>query len=98
MKERMSMTTNDFLAAELAKTQTQLKSPILDRTRWAALCDDRRLLQFLQQRATAADFNGVQDELQGIAEGRTRVPDIGGPRRKAEEWLRDWAGKLGAIA
>ncbi len=91
------MTTNDFLAGELATTQTELKSPILDRKRWAALCDDRRMLRFLQQRAATADFNGIESELQGIAEGRTRVPDIGGPRRKAEDCLRDWATKLGAI-
>ena len=92
------MTTDDFLAAELARTQTQLKSPILDRKRWDALCDDRRMLRFLQQRASAVDFDGVETELRLIAAGQTRVPEVGGPRRKAEECLRDWATRLGGIA
>lgn len=91
------MTTEEFLSAELARTQIELDSAILNRGRWNALCEDRRMLLFLQRRAAAPDFQGVGAELQLIAEGRTRVPEIDGPRRKAEECLRDWTKKLSAI-
>jgi hypothetical protein len=92
------MTTEEFLSTEMASTQAELGTAILNRTRWEALCEDRRMLLFLQGRAGAADFEGVAAELQLIADGRTRVPDIGGPRRKAEGYLRDWTKKLAAIA
>ena len=59
---------------------------------------DRRMLLFLQRRAGSADFAGLAAELQLIADGRTRVPDIDGPRRKAEDSLRDWTKKIDAIA
>jgi hypothetical protein len=92
------MTTEEFLSAELARTQVQLDTAILNRSRWDALCEDRRMLLFLQRRAVAPDFQGVAAELRLIAEGRIRVPEIGGPRRKAEDCLRDWTNKLSAIA
>ena len=92
------MTTDEFLSTEIARTQLELNSPILNRSRWDALCEDRRMLVFLQGRAGAPDFQGVEAELHLIAEGRIRVPEIGGPRRKAEDCLRVWNEKLGAIA
>ena len=92
------MTTDEFLSAELARTHAELSGAILNRNRWDALCEDRRMVQFLQRRASAADFQGVEAELRLIAEGRTKVPEISGPRRKAEDCLRDWTKKLGAIA
>jgi len=92
------MTTEEFLSAEMARTQAELNVAILNRSRWDALCEDRRMLLFLQLRAGAPDFQGVEAELRLIAEGRMRVPEIGGPRRKAQDCLRDWTIKLGAIA
>ena len=92
------MTTEEFLSDELARTQAELSIAILNRSRWDALCEDRRMLQFLQRRASAADFEGVEAELRLIADGRIKVPEIGGPRRKAEDCLRDWTKRLGAIA
>jgi hypothetical protein len=92
------MTAEEFLSAEMARTQVELDGAILNRSRWDALCEDRRMLLFLQRRAAAPDFQGVEAELHLIAEGRTRVPEIGGPRRKAEDCLRTWTKKLGTIA
>jgi len=92
------MTTDEFLSAELAQTQDELNGAILNRSRWDALCEDRRMLLFLQRRTAAPDFEGVEAELRLIAEGRIRVPEIEGPRRKAENCLRDWMKKLGTIA
>ena len=92
------MTTEEFLSTELTKTQAELGAVILNRSRWDALCEDRRMLLFLQRRAGSADFAGLAAELQLIADGRTRVPDIDGPRRKAEDCLRDWTQQLDAIA
>ena len=91
------MTTEEFLSAEMAQTQEQLHGAILNRGRWDALCEDRRMLSFLQQRADAPDFQGIEAELHRIVEGRIRPPEIGQPRRKAEECLRDWTKKLTAI-
>jgi hypothetical protein len=88
------MMTEEFLSAQMARTQAELSGAILNRSRWDALCEDRRMLTFLQRRAGAADFQGVQAELQSIAEGRTRVPDVSGPRRKAEDCLRAWTTAL----
>src|SRR6266571_3558528 len=88
------MTPEEFLSTEIAKTQAELSTAILNRSRWDALCEDRRMLLFLQRRAGAPDFQGVQTELELIAQGRTRVPEISGPRRKAEDCLRDWTGAL----
>ena len=92
------MTTQEFLSTEIARTQAELGTAILNRGRWNALCDDRRMLLFLQRRAGSADFEGVAAELRLIAEGRTRVPEIDGPRRKAEDCLRDWTKQLAVIA
>lgn len=92
------MTTDEFLSAELAQTQAALSGPILNRSRWDSLCEDRRMLLFLQRRTEAPDFEGVEAELRLIAEGRIRVPEIDGPRRKAESCLRGWMTKLGTIA
>ena len=91
------MTTEEFLSAEITRTQAELDRVILNRTRWDALCEDRRLLLFLQRRAAAADFRGVREELTLIAEGQTRVPEISGPRRKAQDCLRDWTSALGQV-
>ncbi len=92
------MTAEEFLSAELATTQAELNTAILNRNRWDSLREDRRMLQFLQRRAAAPDFQGVEAELRAIAEGRTRVPEIDGPRRKAEDCLRAWEKGLTAIA
>ncbi len=92
------MTTEEFLSSEIAKTQAELGVAILNRGRWDALCEDRRMLLFLQRRAGSADFESVAAELRLLADGQTRVPDIDGPRRKAEDCLRDWTKKLDAIA
>jgi hypothetical protein len=91
------LTTEEFLSAEITKTQAALDRAILNRTRWDALCEDRRLLLFLQRRAGAADFHGVREELTLIAEGQTRVPEISGPRRKAQDCLQGWTSALGQI-
>jgi hypothetical protein len=91
------MTTEEFLSTEMAKTQAELDTAILNRSRWDALCEDRRMLLFLQRRAGAADFRSVRDELTLIAEGQTRVPEISGPRRKAQDCLRGWTSALGEI-
>jgi hypothetical protein len=92
------MTTDEFLSAELAHTQAELSGPILNRGRWDSLREDRRMLQFLQGRTAAPDFAGVEAELRLIAEGRIRVPEIDGPRGKAESCLRSWRTTLGTIA
>lgn len=91
------MTTEEFLSAEITKTQAELDKAILNRGRWDALCEDRRMLLFLQRRAGAADFKGVREELTLVAEGQTRVPEISGPRRKAQDCLRGWTSALGQI-
>jgi hypothetical protein len=91
------MTTEEFLSAEIVKTQAELDRAILNRSRWDALCDDRRMLLFLQRRAGTGDFRGVREELTLIAEGRTRILEIRGPRRKALDCLRDWTSALGQI-
>lgn len=93
----MNMTTEEFLSAELARTEVELNGAILNRGRWDVLREDRRMLLFLQHRAAGPDFQGIEAELHLIAEGRIKVPEIGGPRRKAEDCLRDWTTKLGAI-
>lgn len=91
------MTTEEFLSGAIARTQGELDQAILNRSRWDALCEDRRMLLFLQRRAGAADFNSVREELTLIAEGQTRVPEISGPRQKAQDCLRGWASTLGQI-
>jgi hypothetical protein len=92
------LTTAEFLSAELARTQTELHAPILNRARWDALCEDRRMLAFLMHRADAADFQSIEAELNEIAAGRVRPPQVEQPRRQAEACLRDWTQQLAAIA
>ena len=92
------MTTEEFLRAELTRTQAELSEAILNRTRWDSLREDRQMLLFLQRRSSAPDFRGVKAELQLIAEGQTRVQELSGPRRKAQDCMRGWAKKLDAIA
>jgi hypothetical protein len=91
------MTTEEFLSGEIIKTQVELDKAILNRRRWDSLCDDRRMLLFLQRRAGAADFEGVSEELTLIAGGQTTVPEISGSRRKALDCLRDWTSALAQI-
>jgi len=91
------MTTEEFLSGEMARTKEQLNAAILNRVRWDGLCEDRRMLTFLQHRADAPDFQGIEAELRRIAEGRIRPPEVGQPRRKAEDCLRDWTEQLAAI-
>jgi len=91
------MTTDEFLTEKLGATRAELGTAILNRGRWDKLREDCRMLVFLQERSAAADFQGVRQELQRIAEGQFRVPDIGGPRRKAEDCLRLWANDLEAV-
>lgn len=92
------MTTDEFLSAELAHTQAELSSPILNRNRWDSLREDRRMLLFLQNRTAAPDFVGVEAELRLIAEGRIRIPEMDAPRQKAESCLHNWMTTLGTIA
>src|SRR5439155_27267781 len=91
-----NMTTEEFLSSEIAKTQAELGVAILNRGRWDALREDRRMLLFLQRRAGSADIESVAAELRLIADGPTRGPDIDGPRRKAAACLSDWKKKLTA--
>lgn len=89
--------TTEFIAAQLATTQAELSIPILNRAKWNALCEDRRMLLHLQERAAQSGFPGVRVELQEIAEGRSSVPNIGSSRGKAAEYLRRWAEKLDVL-
>lgn len=91
------MTADEFLAAELRKTEDALGTPILNRGRWDALCENRRMLVFLQERARGVDFQGVRQELQSIAAGYRKVSQVTGPRRRAEDCLRQWGDALEAL-
>lgn len=91
------MTTDAFLTTKLAASRAELGTSILNRSRWEKVRDDCRMLTFLQGRAAAVDFQGVQHELQRIAAGSLSVPDITGPRRKAEDCLRLWVDDLPAV-
>jgi hypothetical protein len=86
--------TAEFLATKLGDIDEELRGAILNRGRWSALCDDRKLLVFLEERHRAPDFFGIQGELERIAAGHARIPGIEGPRKKATEFLRDWASYL----
>ena len=88
------MTPEEFLTAKLSAAREEMGDAILNRGRWEKLRDDCRMLVFLQERTEAVDFQGVRGELQRIAEGRIGVPDISGPRRKAEDCLQHWAKEL----
>jgi hypothetical protein len=88
------MTTDEFLAEKLGATRAELDTAILNRGRWEKLREDCRMLVFLQARSAAVDFQGVRQELQRVAEGQRKVPDVSGPRRKAEDCLRLWATDL----
>jgi hypothetical protein len=81
----------------MTKTQAALGTAILNRQRWDALCEDRRMLTFLLRRAGADDFEGVRVELERIAQGQVWVPDIRSPRKKAETCLRSWAQDLDGL-
>ena len=91
------MTTEEFLRAELTRTQAELSRAILNRGLWDSLREDRQMLLFLERRSSAADFHGVKAELQLIADGQSKVIELSGPRRKALDCMRDWAKKLDAI-
>ena len=82
---------------KLAASRAELGTSILNRSRWDKVREDCRMLVFLQGRAAAADFEGVRQELQRIAVGSLKVPDISGPRRKAEDCLRLWANDLATM-
>jgi hypothetical protein len=91
------LTTDEFLTVKLAASRAELDTSILNRNRWDKVRDDCRMLVFLQGRAAAVDFQSVRQELQHIAEGSLKVPDITGPRRKAEDCLRLWANDLKTV-
>jgi hypothetical protein len=91
------LTTDQFLAVKLAESRAELDTSMLNRNRWDKIREDCRILVFLQGRAAAVDFQGVRQELHRIADGSLRVPDISGPRRKAEDCLRLWANDLEAV-
>src|SRR5437867_1356395 len=86
--------SQDFLAEKLGAIRAEMGRAILNRGRWDNLRDDSRMLVFLQGRAGAPDFQGVREELNRIADGRLRVPELSGPRRKATDCLRGWATEL----
>ena len=88
------MTTDEFLAVRLAASRAELGTSILNRNRWDKIRDDCRMLELLQGRAAAVDFQGVRQELRRIADGNLSVPAISGPRRKAEDCLRLWTNDL----
>jgi hypothetical protein len=91
------MTTLEFLAAKLDEVERELSGAILNRSRWTALCEDRKLLVFLEARSHAPDFSGMAWELERIAAGQATVPGIDGPRRKASNFLRVWAAQIHAL-
>jgi len=91
------VTTEEFLATKLGEVDDELRGAILNRGKWSALCDDRKLLVFLEQRHQSPDFFGVQGELERIAAGDARIPGIEGPRKKAADFLRNWAGHFQTI-
>jgi|SRR5581483_8608185 len=86
--------SREFLAEKLSATRAEMGSVILNRTRWSNLREEAKLLAFLVDRADAPDFQGVQEELGRIAEGRLRVPDLSAPRTQAASCLRLWASAL----
>jgi hypothetical protein len=88
------MNAEEFLAAKLQEVNKQLSGAILNRGVWSALCDDRRMLQFLELRSRAPDFSNLERELRCIADGQETVPGISGPRRKATGCLHDWADSI----
>ena len=88
------MTAEEFLGAKLRTAREEMGTAILNRGKWEKLRDDCRMLTFLQSRSGEGDFAGVRRELQRIAEGGSRVPDVEGPRRKAEDCLKHWSQDL----
>jgi len=86
-----------FIAEKLTATRGEMGGVILNRMRWEKLRDDCRMLAFLQERAAAGDFQGIREELNRIAEGRLRVAEVSGPRRKATDCLQLWATDLQAL-
>jgi hypothetical protein len=91
------MSTPEFLAAKAGEVEQKLQGAVLNRSRWSALYEDRKLLVFLDERSRAPDFSGLELELQRIATGHVRVPGIDGPRRKAADYLRVWAAQIHAL-
>jgi hypothetical protein len=91
------MTADEFITAELSKTQTEMSTPILNRGHWDVLREHRQMLVFLQQRTQAVDFQGLRLELRRIADGIAKVPQISGPRRRAEECLQHWGEALDGL-
>jgi len=88
------MTAEEFLGARLKARQAEMNSVILNRVRWDKVRDECRMLTFLQERAGAADFRGLREELTRINDGAIRVPGVDGPRGKATDCLRLWAEDL----
>jgi hypothetical protein len=86
--------SREFLSAKLAVAQAEMATAILNRTRWEKVREESRLLTFLNRRTDAADFQGVGEELNRIADGRMRVPELGAPRTQAADCLRLWASAL----
>jgi hypothetical protein len=86
--------SREFLATKLGVTQTEMGTAILNRSRWDKLREESRLLVFLNRRADAPDFQGVREELNRIAEGRMRVPELSTPRTQATDCLRLWQTAL----
>ncbi len=86
--------SREFLAAKLGVAQAEMATAILNRSRWEKLREESRLLTFLNLRADAPDFQGVREELNRIADGRMRVPELSVPRTQAADRLRLWATAL----
>ena len=90
------MTAEEFLEAELSKTQAELGTVILNRGRWDKLRENRQMLVFLHERSAGLDFKGLRSELRSIADGQLKVPSVPGPRTQATDCLRRWAKVLDA--
>ena len=88
------MTGEEFISEKLRETVAALDVGVLNKGKWDALREDRRMLVFLQQRAAAPDFEGVRSELQRVVDGHVRVPDISGPRARAADCLHNWRIEL----
>ena len=89
--------SREFLSAKLGATQAEMGTAILNRARWDKLREESRLLTFLNRRAAELDFQGVREELNRIAEGWVRVPELTSPRTQAADCLRVWATALRSL-
>jgi hypothetical protein len=89
--------SREFLARKLEAAKAELATVILNRSRWDKVRDETRLLTHLNARAATLDFQGIREELNRIAEGRMRVPELSAPRTQASNYLQLWEPALLAL-